>query len=31
MAKCIDTSSQKFEPHRIPVYLYDLASLFHSY
>jgi len=29
--KCIDTSSKKFEPHRIPVYLYDLASLFHSY
>ncbi len=29
--KCIDTSSQKFEPHRIPVYLYELASLFHSY
>ncbi len=29
--KCIDISSKKFEPHRIPVYLYDLASLFHSY
>ncbi len=29
--KCIDASIQKFEPHRIPVYLYELASLFHSY
>ena len=29
--KCIESSSQKFEPHRIPVYLYELASLFHSY
>ena len=29
--KCVDSSSQKFEPHRIPVYLYELASLFHSY
>ena len=29
--KCIDISSTKLEPHRIPVYLYDLASLFHSY
>ena len=29
--KCIDTSSQKFEPHRIPVYLYELSSLFHSF
>ena len=29
--KCIDISSSKLEPHRIPVYLYDLASLFHSY
>ena len=27
--KCIDISSTKLEPHRIPVYLYDLASLFH--
>jgi arginyl-tRNA synthetase len=29
--KCIDASSQKLEPHRIPTYLYELASLFHSY
>ena len=29
--KCVDISSTKLEPHRIPVYLYDLASLFHSY
>ena len=29
--KCIDSSSQKLEPHRIPIYLYELASLFHSY
>ena len=29
--KCIDVSSKKLEPHRIPSYLYELASLFHSY
>ncbi len=29
--KCIDISGNKLEPHRIPVYLYELASLFHSY
>jgi len=29
--KCIDISSTKLEPHRIPVYLYELASEFHSY
>ena len=29
--KCIDISCNKLEPHRIPIYLYDLASLFHSY
>ena len=29
--KCIDISSNKLEPHRIPIYLYELASLFHSY
>ena len=29
--KCIDASSIKLEPHRIPVYLYELASEFHSY
>ena len=29
--KCVDISSKKLEPHRIPTYLYELASLFHSY
>ena len=29
--KCIDASSSKLEPHRIPIYLYELASEFHSY
>ena len=29
--KCIDASSQRLEPHRVPTYLYELASLFHSY
>ncbi len=29
--KCIDTCSKKLEPHRIPTYLFELASLFHSY
>ena len=29
--KCIDVSSKKLEPHRIPTFLYELASLFHSY
>ena len=29
--KCIDVSCKKLEPHRIPTYLYELASLFHSY
>ena len=29
--KCIDISSKKLEPHRIPTFLYELASLFHSY
>ena len=29
--KCIDSASNKLEPHRIPTYLYELASLFHSY
>ena len=29
--KCIESSSKKLEPHRIPTYLYELASLFHSY
>ena len=29
--KCIEVSSNKLEPHRIPVYLYELSSEFHSY
>ena len=29
--KCIETSTYKLEPHRIPVYLYELSSEFHSY
>ncbi len=29
--KCVDLASKKLEPHRIPVYLYELASEFHSY
>jgi arginyl-tRNA synthetase len=29
--KCVEASSSKLEPHRIPVYLYELASEFHSY
>jgi len=29
--RCIDISCKKLEPHRIPTYLYELASLFHSY
>ena len=29
--RCIEVSSNKLEPHRIPTYLYELASLFHSY
>ena len=29
--KCIDIASNKLEPHRVPTYLYELASLFHSY
>ena len=29
--KCIDIACTKLEPHRIPTYLYELASLFHSY
>ena len=29
--KCVDSTSKKLEPHRIPMYLYELASLFHSY
>ena len=29
--KCVQLSSVKLEPHRIPFYLYELVSLFHSY
>ena len=29
--KCIEAASNKLEPHRIPTYLYELSSLFHSY
>ena len=29
--KIIESASNKFDLHKIPVYLYDLATLFHSY
>ena len=29
--KVIETASNKLEPHRIPYYLYELSTLFHSY
>ena len=29
--KCVEISTKKLEPHRIPVYLYELSSQFHSY
>ena len=29
--KCIEITSKKLEPHRIPFYLYELVTLFHSY
>ena len=29
--RCLDTASSKLEPNRIPVYLYELSSEFHSY
>ena len=29
--KCVEISNLRLEPHRIPVYLYELASEFHSY
>jgi len=29
--KCVEISSAKLEPHRIPFYLYELVTLFHSY
>ena len=29
--KCVHVASTKLEPHRIPFYLYELVTLFHSY
>jgi len=29
--KCLNVSANKLEPHRIPIYLYELSTLFHSY
>ena len=29
--KVVDLASKKLEPHRIPFYLYELATIFHSY
>ena len=29
--KCVEAASLRLEPHRIPVYLYELSSEFHSY
>jgi len=29
--KIIEVAANKFEPHKIPYYLYDLSTLFHSY
>ena len=29
--RCIEISSNKLEPHRIPFYLYELSTLFHAY
>ena len=29
--RCVEISSFKLEPHRIPYYLYELVTLFHSY
>ena len=29
--KIVDLASSKSEPHRIPFYLYELATIFHSY
>ena len=28
---CVDIATKKLEPHRVPTYLYELASQFHSY
>jgi len=30
-SRCVELSSSKLEPHRIPFYLYELVTLFHSY
>ena len=30
-SKCVELSSLRLEPHRIPFYLYELVTLFHSY
>jgi arginyl-tRNA synthetase len=29
--KCVEIASIKLEPHRVPIYLYELAADFHSY
>ena len=29
--KIIESAVHKFEPHKIPFYLYELSTLFHSY
>ncbi len=29
--KVVESASNKFEPHKIPFYLYELSTLFHSY
>ena len=29
--KVVESSSKKFEPHKIPFYLYELSTLFHAY
>ena len=29
--KCVEIASSRLEPHRIPFYLYELVTLFHSY
>ena len=29
--KVIESAAYKFEPHKIPFYLYELSTLFHSY
>ena len=29
--KVVDVASNKFDPHKIPFYLYDLSTIFHAY